>query len=418
MSRLSTLLRFALIVVFIGVVVGILGILLGYTLSVAEHLAFGYSIDSIHSHESYLDAIRAASPLRKVLALSICGVIGGLGWFLLYRYGKKLVGLKQAVNSEKLFMPATETVVNALLQVVTIGMGSPLGKEAAPREIGALLASRVSGWCKLDRRDARLLMAAAAGGGLAAVYNVPIAGALFALEVLMQGARLKWIVVAFAISFISAITARFGLGDVHQYTVHPALHFNGDVFVWALVTAPLFAFAAQLFIDLTDDARARAPKKGLLVFFNILNFTILGVLLIFLPELAGNGRSAAQISFTGQITLFHAAILLVTKILVEWGSLRAGAQGGLLTPGLANGALMAVILGSFWTRFFPGTAPGAFAIIGAATFLGIANNIPVTAIVIVLEMTQVDWPFLAPMVVCMGAAQLTQFMWKRYRNRL
>lgn len=70
----------------------------------------------------------------------------GIGWFLLARYGKKTVSLKQAVNAEKPHMPGIETVANALLQIVTIGIGSPLGKEGAPRMVGALVANRVGNW--------------------------------------------------------------------------------------------------------------------------------------------------------------------------------------------------------------------------------------------------------------------------------
>lgn len=413
MSNLFRFIRFAFIVVLLGIAVGLLGMLLGFVLHGAEYLAFGLSPGS---HGSYLEAIRASTPERRVLALFFCGVLGGVGWFLLNRYGRPQASLKEAVNAEKPNMPGMETVTNALLQIVTIGIGSPLGKEGAPRAIGALVANRTSDWLRLNPDETRLLMAACAGGGFAAIYNIPIAGALFALEALLQGARLRWIVVAFAVSFISAITARLGLGNVHQYTIASATGFGWDMFVWALLTGPVFAAGALLFRRITDDARAKAPRQFWLIVCNILNFTILGFLLIFLPELAGNGRIAAQMSFDGQILPLFALVLLTGKVLVEWGSLRSGAQGGLLTPSLANGALLAIILGSGWLYFFPDNAPGAFALIGAATFLGIARKMPVTAIVLLLEMAQADLTLGAPMVVCMTSALLAQYIWTRYRQ--
>lgn len=416
MSSLPKFLRFALIVLLLAIVVGILGMLLGYVLFETQSLAFGYNAGP--DHENYLEAIQASSPLRRIFALVACGLIGGIGWFLLSRYGRKTVPLKETVNAQKPDMPGIETVASALLQIVTIGIGSPLGKEGAPRMIGALVANRVSNWLRLSHEDTRLLMAACAGGGFAAIYNIPLAGALFALEVLLQGARLRWIVVSFAISFISAITARWGLGDVHQYTIVSPLNVGWDLMLWAVLAGPFLAFGALFFIRITDEARAKAPRQYRIILFNMLNFTILGILMVFLPELAGNGRIAAQLGFTGQMTVLFAAILLAGKVLVEWGSLRAGAQGGLLTPSLANGALLAIISTGIWCRFFPDTALGAFAIVGASTFLGIARKMPVTAIVLLLEMTQVDLKLAVPMVVCMGSAKLAETFWVRYRVRL
>lgn len=407
-------LRFTLIIFLLGTTIGILGILLTSILFEIQHLAFGYSIDHIHTNESYLQAVKAASPQRKVTALFICGLIAGIGWYLLYRYGKKLVSvdsaIKNDVETDKLTMPVRETIINSLLQIATIGLGSPLGKEGAPRELGALTASIFGKYFSLNQQDMRLLIAAGAGAGFAAVYNIPIGGALFTLEVLLKSAKLKWIIVTFTISIIASLIARLGLGNVHQYIIPPQIMFSWELLIFALLTGPLFAIAAHMFIIITRQARSRSPKKYQIIVYSVANFTLLGALLIILPELAGNGKSAAEVSFTGQITLQYAVLLLVAKVFVEWGSLRAGAQGGLLTPSFANGALMAIILGVIWCHFFSDIALGAFAIIGAATFLSVTNKMPITAVVITLEMTQAGLLFTLPIVVCVAIAWLT----KRY----
>ena len=107
MSSLPKLLRFTLIVLLLGIVAGMIGMLLGYVLFETQSLAFGYSAGP--DHENFLEAIQASSPLRRVTALVVCGLIGGIGWFLLARYGRKTVSLKQAVNAEKPDMPGVET---------------------------------------------------------------------------------------------------------------------------------------------------------------------------------------------------------------------------------------------------------------------------------------------------------------------
>jgi H+/Cl- antiporter ClcA len=132
--------------------------------------------------------------------------------------------------------------------------------------------------------------------------------------------------------------------------------------------------------------------------FCLLNFAILGPLSAWFPQLLGNGKGPAQITFDNQTTLYLAAALLVLKLLVIWGSLRSGAEGGLLTPGLSNGALLACILGGVWDSFWPGTSIGAFAIVGAAAFLASSMKMPITAVVLILEFTRVNHDFLIPIL--------------------
>ncbi len=97
-----------------------------------------------------------------------------------------------------------------------------------------------------------------------------------------------------------------------------------------------------------------APKDWRLPVLSLLNFAIIGVLAMHFPQLLGNGKGPAGLAFDGNITMTLAAMLLVLKVVITASSLRAGAEGGLLTPGLANGALLAIVLGGSWSLFWPG----------------------------------------------------------------
>ncbi len=94
----------------------------------------------------------------------------------------------------------------------------------------------------------------------------------------------------------------------------------------------------------------RAPRNALLPVLCLLNFTVIGLLAATFPALLGNGKGPAQLSFGNHLLMATAATLLVLKIAAIWGSLRAGAQGGLLTPGLTCGALLACLLGGAWNH--------------------------------------------------------------------
>ncbi|WP_376784690.1 chloride channel protein, partial [Achromobacter animicus] len=128
--------RFLLAVVLTGLFAGLGGMLLGMLLHAVQHLTYGYGGGHIISHESFLEGVQAASGPRRVLALVLCGLAAGGGWWLIYRYGRPLVSVKKAVSDPTQAMPPATTMAHAILQIITVGLGSPLGREVAPREVG------------------------------------------------------------------------------------------------------------------------------------------------------------------------------------------------------------------------------------------------------------------------------------------
>jgi len=303
-------------------------------------------------------------------------------------------------------MPVVSTVVHALLQIVTVALGSPLGREVAPREIGSVWAGWLSHRAGLSVAESRIMVACGAGAGLAAVYNVPLGGAVFVLEVLLGTFGWAALVPAIATSSIAAVVAWIGLGNEHQYEVQQ-LTFSAPLVVWSVLCGPVFGLAAWGFTELTTRARAAAPKDWRLPVAALLNFAIIGGLAIYFPQLLGNGKGPAALSFNSDLTIGLAATLLVLKVAITAGTLRAGAEGGLLTPGLTNGALLAIVLGGVWNMVWPGTAPGAFAIVGASAFLAASMQMPITAVVLMLEFTRVSHDFLIPVLLAVAGSVST-----------
>ncbi len=397
------LVRLALVTVLTGLGAGLGGMALALLLHAIQHLAYGYSLAHVISGESFLHGVTQAAPLRRVLVMTGCGLVAGLGWWALYRWGAPLVSIKRAVKAADPRMPVLSTTVHALLQIVTVALGSPLGREVAPREIGSLWAGWIAHRAGLSAADQRLMVACGAGAGLAAVYNVPLGGAVFVLEVLLGSFGWSAAVPALASSAIAAVVAWIGLGNEHQYTV-PALPIDASLVVWSAVCGPLFGVAAWGFTRITTAARAAAPRDWRLPAYSVLNFAIIGGLSVALPALLGNGKGPAALGFDSALTIGAAAVLLVLKVAIEWSSLRAGAEGGLLTPGLANGALLALVLGGAWSLAWPGAAPGAFALVGAAAFLAASMQMPLTAIVLIVEFTRAGHDFLIPVLLAVGGS--------------
>lgn len=391
------------VTVCVGIGAGLGGMCLALLLHFIQHVAYGYSMHTLMSTQSFLQGVIASSPLRRVAVLLICGGVAGLGWWVVCRFGKPLISINEALKSDDPRTPVATTLANALLQIVTVALGSPLGREGAPREVGATWAGWLSHRIGLTAQESRIMVACGAGAGLAAVYNVPLAGTLFVLEVLLGTFATAAAIPALLTSVIAATVAWIGLGNDAQYTV-PTFELSDSLFAWSILIGPLFGFAAYGFSRLTAAARARAPRDWRLIPFCLLVFALIGLTAIFYPQLPGNGKGPIQLGFDDGVSVSLAATLLILKTLAMVGSLRAGADGGLMTPGMSIGAMLAIVTGGLWNDAFPGVPLGAFAIVGAAAFLAASMRMPITAIVMALELTRVDHNYLFPVLFAVAGS--------------
>jgi H+/Cl- antiporter ClcA len=393
----------AVATVLVGVSAGIGGAAVVMVLHFIQHVAFGYGLGGTGPAPSFLEGVSASPPWRRVAALTACGVVAGVGWWALRRFARPAASIADALRAKEPHLPVGTTLLDALLQVVTVALGSPLGREVAPRQVGAVLAEAIARRAGLSVEEGRVMIACGAGAGLAAVYNVPLGGGLFVLEVLLRTFRPEAAIPAVATSVIAALVGWIGAGDEQQYRV-PSLGIDASLITWAALTGPLFGVIAFGFARLVAAARSRAPCDGRSIAWCLAAFVAMGVVAIRFPQILGNGRGPTQLGFAGQLSMGLAATLFVLKLVASTVSLRAGAHGGLLTPSLALGALMATVLGGLWSLAWPGSSPAAFAIVGAAAFLGTAQRMPLTAATLVVEFTRVGHDMFFPLLLAVGGS--------------
>lgn len=405
-ARSSTpMLTLAAVTVCIGIGAGLGGMLLALLLHFLQHLAYGYSMGAILGSQSFLQGVTASTPMRRVMVLVICGGVAGFGWWAVYRFGRPLVGISKAVKANDPRMPVISTLAHALLQIITVALGSPLGREVAPREVGATFAGWLSHRVGLTAHESRIMVACGAGAGLAAVYNVPLGGALFVLEVLLGTFTPAVAIPALLSSVIAAVVAWIGLGNDSQYIV-PHFQISYSLVAWSIVIGPIFGCLAYGFSRLTAAARARAPRDGRLIIYCLATFAVIGLLAIPYPQLLGNGKGPIQLGFNDAVSMPLAVTLLALKLLAIAGALRAGADGGQLTPGMTIGAMLAIITGSLWNYLGPAVPLGMFAIVGAAAFLAASMRMPITAIVLAVEFTHVDHDYLVPVLFAVAGSTM------------
>lgn len=393
-----------------GLLSGLGGMCLALILHAVQHIAYTYSLGEIIGSESFLQGVSDATAERRLLVLFVCGLVAGLGWYCLARYGRSLRSVDAAAQGARL--PPLETSVNALLQVVTVALGSPLGREVAPREVGALLSQRLISGAALAPDQYRLLMSCGAGAGLAAVYEVPVAGTVFILEVMMRQARIAVIWPAAVACFTAAIVARSALGDAPQYLI-PDDHVTVTLVAVSALLGPLFCGLGAAFRRLTAAVTRDTPPSLRGIFYAMAAFVFIGLLAAKAPALLGNGKGPAELAFSQEISLQAVACLIGLKLVAIGLALKVGAKGGLLTPGFAIGALTGLFTGALLAIWFPALEPGALALIGGTAFLASSMLMPITAVCLVMEFTNAP----IDMVIPIAIATITGELFMRWFRR-
>ena len=369
-------LRMVLAACLLGLVSGFAGIILHDLLEFVEGLVFGHS-----EHESSF-LTDGVPPYRIGINLLIVGLTSALVWYFLQRKGK-LLSIKGQMNEEdsRLALHFWRQLFHSSWQIVAVGGGAPIGKEGAPREIGALLAGRLAKGFGLPLADRIFLIACGAGAGLAAVYQVPLTSVFFIFETLGIVFSLKRFFLAGISTYVAAYTAGWVISDHALYKL-PVTTWSLQVLwlmpILVLVLTPLaFGFAR-----LTKQVTAHRIKDKRIFLTLPLAFLFLAGLAQKLPHLLGNGRMVAQEVING-ISWKTAFLLFVLKALVVLLTLWAGAYGGTLTPSFALGMAGAAL----FTLTFGLESPSTILLIGAVCFLTVTLKAPFSATGLVIGFT-------------------------------
>ena len=333
------------------------------------------------------------------MSLLVAGVVGGVGWYLLRRHtaGQKAEIDDSIWNGDgRLSFP--RSLGTSLLSELVIGMGASLGREAAPKLMGGVSASYLAGWAQLSTGQRRLLVACGGGAGLAAVYNIPLAGALFTAEVMVGSLALPVVLPALACSGIATAVAWIYLPENATYLDVPAYRFSAPLLAWALLAGPVIGVVAAGYIRLIGWVSYYRITGRRALFAPVVAFGVLGLIGFAYPQLFGNGRDIAHDAFVGADGFSLLLALFVLKPLVTALCLGSGASGGLFTPTLSTGALFGGAFGVAWTLLWPGSPSGAYAMVGAAAMMGAAMQAPLASLALVLELTHSGFQIMVPML--------------------
>ena len=391
--------RFAVATLLTGVIAGLVGLACIHLLHWIQALAW-----DMHSG-TLLEAVSAASPARRVLDLVLGGILGAASWFFLFRRSRAITSVSAAVGGTP--MPPLRATWHALTQVLIVGLGASVGREVAPREMAAAFSAAAADRLGLTPEDRRIIVACGAGAGLAAVYSIPISGAIYTLEILLVSRSRRAVAAAFCTSAIAVLISTGFTRPTPFYSV-PTLTPSLSLTVFAALIGPLLGATGWAFKQAVARVSAARPRDWRLLASLPTASFLVGVIAVWVPSVLGNGQASAQTQFdavwaTGA-GLGLAALVLAAKTVTTFLTIRAGGWGGVLTPAVALGAGIGAVIGLPWAAAWPGSQVAAFAFIGAAAFLGASMNAPFTGLILVIEFTAQGPTILVPATLAVGGA--------------
>ncbi len=393
-------LRFWLAICLIGVSTGLAAAALTRLLEDVQSVVWRGSGTNI------LAAARQASAARHLVILLAAGILTGVGQFIL----KQLSSGNGIDTTEAIWfyagrMPALRTLGSAVLSILAVGMGTSMGREGAPKQAGAVFANFFADAEHLSDEQRRLLVACGAGAGMGAAYGVPLGGALFALEVMRGKLALRFVLPALFASIIATAVSWLMLPNAPTYSI-PSFPLSASVITWVILAAPVFAFGSILYVRLVRWADKNKPRGWERFIAPAIVLSLLGIVSIRFPQILGNGKDLSQLLFADQVGMRLLLALLLLKPLATIMCMRSGVPGGLFTPSLTFGALLGAVLGHAWITFWPGPPAGMFALLGAGAVLSATTQGPISAVVLLMELTGRDRSFILPLILIAGLSTL------------
>jgi CIC family chloride channel protein len=292
-------------------------------------------------------------------------------------------------------------LIKALASATTIGFGGAAGREGPIVQIGSALGSLLGQLVSAPAPIVRTLVACGAAAGISATFNAPIGGVFFASEVILGDFAPRSFAVVVVASVVSAVIGRSILGN------HPSFDASGfalvsprELVLYAILGI-VCALGAAVFVKLlyaledgVDRIAAPAFLKG------AVGFGLVGAIGLLAPQILGVGYDAMQDVLSGHVALGQAFGLALLKPVATSITLAAGGSGGVFAPSLFTGAMLGDAFGRVVHGLFPlwTAAPAAYGLVAMAAFFAAAAEAPITAIMIVFEMSD-DYTIILPLMI-------------------
>ena len=421
--------KWTLYFVLIGIIAGLGSIAFHYLTQIGLH----YFLDFLAGYRPPAPAgehhllTPTTTPFNRWMLLFLPALGGVLSGWIVYTFAPEAEGhgtdaAINAYHNEGGFIRGRVPFVKTIASALTLTTGGSGGREGPIAQIGAGFGSFLATKLKLTDRERRIMMAAGVGAGVGSIFRAPLAGALFASEVLYRDPEFESeVIIPAGVSSVVAyclFCLNFGWGSLFQ---SPDFHFRnplelGPYIVLAFLLVGLGIFYVKFFygtIALFKKIKIPNHLKP------ALGGLLTGIIGFFLPQTLAFGYGFAQKALEDQLTIPFLLFLAIGKVLTTSFSIGSGGSGGVFGPSIVIGGAMGGVVGKTFHHFMPAvvTEPGAFVVVGMAGFFTAVSNTPISTIIFVSEMTN-SYHLLLPSLAVCSVSYLAARKWTIFHRQV
>ncbi len=394
-NRGPSQIQFWFIALVIGIAAGFAALLFRSGIDILQTAFYGTSdVNSLHSFAGTL-------PWYVVLLVPVGGGLAVgllLHWFTSDKRVHAVADVIEGAALNDGRVQKRAGLVSALASLITLSTGGSSGREGPVVHIAATISSWISNLIRADGITGRDLMGCAVAAAVSASFNAPIAGALFALEVVLRHFSLHAFAPIVVASAAGTVINRLAFGDVTEFTLPgtTTLEFYLELpaFLVLGLVCGLVAVVMMRAIFYAEGVENRLENRiGLPVWVRpTLAGLILGVMAIKFPHIIGVGYETTSMALTGQLLTHEAIVFAVLKVIAVAVTLAGRMGGGIFSPSLMVGALTGLAFGGIATGLFPDSsgADTLYALAGMGAVAAAVLGAPISTTLIVFELTG-DW---------------------------
>ncbi len=401
----------------IVIVASLIGIIGGFCAVGFRTLIEYIQMLCIGGHSNILELVQALPWYKKLLLPAAGGLVVGP---LVYYFGKETKGhgvpeVMEAVALRGGKIRSRVVLLKAFVSAVTIGTGGSVGREGPIVQIGSSLGSTFGQLLRVGPSTIKVLVACGAAAGIAATFNAPIAGVMFSIEIILGNYAITTLMPIIMSSVMATIIGRWYFGDIPafeipHYGLASAWEIGPYIMLGLLSGAVAVCFVRMLYG--LEDAAEKIPPRGWIK--TPLLLLGMGVFVVFFPQVYGVGYDSITQVLKNTMTWQMLLLLLPLKMLATSLTLAAGGSGGVFAPSLFLGAVFGGLVGSIAQALLPGVvlSPGAYAVVGMSAMVAGTTHAPITAFLVIFEMTG-DYKLILPLMLCSILASFTASLLKK-----
>jgi len=349
-----------------------------------------------------LDAVGAIPWYILIFIPAIGGLLVGP---LVYRLAREARGhgvpeVMEAVALRGGVIRTRLVLIKALASAISIGTGGSVGREGPIVQIGSAFGSTVGQIFRVSADRLRTLVGCGAAAGIAGTFNAPIAGALFALEVILGEFGVSQFSPIVISSVVSTIVTRSMIGDMPAFIV-PGYELVSayEMLPYAILglASGVVGVAFTMALYKAEDTFDALPIPDLSK--PVLGGLIIGSISLVFPHILGVGYEAIDMALASKMAWYLMLGLIVIKLVATSITIGSGGSGGIFAPSLFLGAMTGGLLGNWVHQYFPSqtAGPGAYAMVGMGAVVAATTHAPLTAMIIIFEMTG-DYKIIPPLM--------------------